>query len=266
VNSYLGRLGTWLAVLASIKGRRAVDRATLRRSFLAGLRNSRHDLDNWQNPELVGDAAVAVKGIGLFDIRGRSDDLYHVLPRREAAVLRFLDQRFRPGDTFVDAGANIGFFSIFAARKVGQSGKVIAVEMMPDTAAILRRHVALNGLDNVAVVEAALSDRAGEQVEAFVTPGHYGQATIIGDGRYGAPVTVKARTIDDVVGAQQVAVIKLDLEGAESLALAGATVTLAKATAVVFEQIGGDQRARHLLEQAGFRIRALDGNNLVAER
>lgn len=158
------------------------------------------------------------------------------------------------------------------ARKVGPSGQVIAVEMLPETANILRDHVMVNRLDHVNIVQMALSDCPAELVEATVTPGKFGQATMArADRRETAAAkraSVSTTTIDGVASATsgQIAVIKLDLEGAERLALRGASARLARTDAVIFEQLNGDNRARDLLENAGFALRALDGNNLVAQK
>jgi hypothetical protein len=59
--------------------------------------------------------------------------------------------------------------------------------------------------------------------------------------------------------------IKMDLEGAEPMAIAGAERILARTRFVIFEQLGGDAAAE-LLESKGFRLRTLDSTNVLAER
>ncbi len=61
----------------------------------------------------------------------------------------------------IDVGANVGYYALMAATRVGPSGRVIAYEPGPAPAARLRENVALNGLSNVTVVEAAVADRPG---------------------------------------------------------------------------------------------------------
>ncbi len=66
-----------------------------------------------------------------------------------------------PGMTFYDVGANVGFFSLLAARLVGPGGLVVAWEPVPESASALRRNVASNGFDNVIVDERAVSSQVG---------------------------------------------------------------------------------------------------------
>ena len=65
----------------------------------------------------------------------------------------------RPGDVFVDVGANIGYFSVLAASVVGDDGAVFAFEPDPDNFRLLRRNVALNGQQaSIVAVQAALAE------------------------------------------------------------------------------------------------------------
>src|SRR5436190_21304843 len=82
----------------------------------------------------------------------------------EPAVQAELVRVLRPGDVFYDVGANVGFLSLIAARIVGPDGHVYSFEPMPEIARAVGRNAALNGFDNVTVVEVALADLAGEAV------------------------------------------------------------------------------------------------------
>src|ERR1700722_172759 len=79
----------------------------------------------------------------------------------EPEVQRALQDFVEPGQVVYDVGANIGFFTLLLARLVGPRGRVFAFEPMPENAAALRHIVALNGLDNVTVVEKAMSSESG---------------------------------------------------------------------------------------------------------
>lgn len=220
------------------------------------------------DPVLLDDTQVEVAGVGKFNLRRRSDDLYIVLPSRESEVVAVLRERLGPGDTFVDAGANIGFFSILAAGLVGPSGKVIAIEMMPYMAAILRSHAALNQCSNIEVVETAVSDRGGDQVDAWVVEGRSGVTSIVsplvGDAQR---VPVRTRTLADILASEErVALMKLDLEKAELLALNGAGTALDRIETIVFEQLLGEGDAAKFLEARGFMVRAIGGSSFLAER
>src|ERR1700685_3926462 len=77
--------------------------------------------------------------------------------RVELAALKSL---LKPGDTFVDCGANLGLWTLAAAPLVGEQGKVIAFEANPDTVRRLREH-ARPGESWVKIHEAAVSDHPG---------------------------------------------------------------------------------------------------------
>jgi FkbM family methyltransferase len=250
-----------------VTGVTPVDAEILKRSSRQAWLHELHDLDHWHDPLLIEDAAVTVHGVGCFELRTATDDLYHVVPYREQQVFDEIRARLRSGDVFVDAGANIGVFTVLAGNIVGPAGKVIAIEMIPETAARLRRHVAMNQLSNVSIVERALSDRSGQQITASIPEGRFGQASIV-RGAEGRAVSVETTTLDEVLGKLEgpIAVLKVDLEGAEAKAFAGARLTLARTQAVIFEELGDSSDMTDLLSPAGFAIRHLDAHNLIAER
>jgi FkbM family methyltransferase len=266
--NYLRRLRNWRAVLREVKGVTPADEEIIRRSARVGKRNAMRSLDTWQDPVLVDDATVRLGGIGEFAVRGNSDDLFAILPSRERAVVAAFRRILQPGCLFVDAGANVGFFTLLGARLVGGEGRVIAIEMMPDTAARLRANVARNAATNVTIAECALSNRSGEEVRAVMPENQYARASIAETPAPGQrEVSVLTQTLDvlliDVPGT--IELIKMDLEGAEPMAIAGAERILARTRFVIFEQLGGDAAAE-LLESKGFRLRTLDSTNVLAER
>lgn len=267
--TYLGRLVVWQSVLFHMRGETERDRQILARSARAGpLRSLRH-LNVWQDPVLIDSANIAVADVGRFALRPFCDDLYHVLPTREPEVLAAIRETLREGDTFIDAGANIGFYSVIGANQVGPTGRVMAVEMMPDTVERLRMTLEMNGVsDRVSVLPFALSEHSGGEVIASVTAGKFGQASIVNEASPDARRTpVYAQALDDLSGPETVIrLIKLDLEGGELGALKGARKTLERTNAVIFEQLGRDGDVGRFLEASGFTLRTLDPNNWIAER
>src|SRR5208282_6099756 len=79
----------------------------------------------------------------------------------EPAKHTMIRRRLRPGMTFVDAGANRGYFTLQAARLVGSSGRVISIEPAPENYSYLQRSIELNGYTNTRALPIALSDRDG---------------------------------------------------------------------------------------------------------
>ena len=145
-----------------------------------------------------------------------------------------------PGGTFVDVGANLGWFSLLGASLVGPLGRVIAVEPNPINVALLRDSAKDNGFDNIDTLVLALAAKPG--AIALETDGSNGRITPI-DGPPAEPIeasfVVAARPFDDVLSAAAVTrvdAIKIDVEGAEPLVLKGAGDTITAAPT------GADQR------------------------
>jgi Protein-L-isoaspartate(D-aspartate) O-methyltransferase (PCMT) len=82
----------------------------------------------------------------------------------EPNLTSWLEGRLRPGDVFVDVGANVGYFTVLASRLVGESGRVVAIEPSPLANSVLRRNVSDNGGENVRVENVAVWDSSGEVV------------------------------------------------------------------------------------------------------
>jgi FkbM family methyltransferase len=136
--------------------------------------------------------------------------------------MRVWARLIRPGDWFVDVGANIGVYALWAAY---HGARVTALEPDPVAAARARENVALNRLP-IDVREAALADRPGR------VPFSTGLDTTNRIVRAGdeAVRTVAATTLDDVIAEDLAAAtvfLKIDVEGAEELVLAGAPRALA---------------------------------------
>ena len=141
----------------------------------------------------------------------------------------FLDGLLKPGMRVIDAGANEGAYTVFLASKVGPTGRVIAIEPSSRERERLQANIANNKLANVAVVPSALADRAGQASLKIAEAIHAGQNTIKEfvhtAVRSAGTEIVSTVTLDQLVAAErleEVDVIKLDIEGAEMLALAGA--------------------------------------------
>jgi FkbM family methyltransferase len=263
--SVTNRLIVWSQVATRISGQKAEDRAILVRAITWSPITVWHDLDRWQFPMVEHDCTVVSKGAGMFQVRAHTDDLFHVLPGQEPGVERAIRNALRTGDTFVDAGSNIGYYTIVASRLVGEKGQVIACEMMPITAEVLRQHVAINGAGNVTVVEGALADSEGQTITASFPLGKFGQASIARASE-GRTVTVQTRTLENILSdVPEVHMMKMDLEGAELGALRGLGDAILKVRAIVFENRDSPDVVQ-FLEDSGFSVRRIDGNNALAQR
>lgn len=141
-------------------------------------------------------------------------------------LLEFGHGLLRPGAVAFDIGSNQGVYACAFGRAVGPDGRVIAVEPIPHQVARIGENLALNGLRNVAIVEAAISDEVGT-AELDLSAGDTSASIVtgFGDDRIGVDTTtIDALVRDNALG--RVDFIKLDVEAAELMALSGADETL----------------------------------------
>lgn len=259
------RLAVWRNVSNRITGADEASRAILKRSVRRAVVTVWRDLDRWQFPMVDQDCTVNSLGAGQFKVRAGTDDLFHVLPGQEPAVEAAIRSALGPGAVFVDAGSNIGYYTITASKIVGPNGRVLACEMMPLTAAVLRAHVEMNAAGNVTVIEGALADVEGATLMASYPDGKFGQASIA-RGDQGSGVVVRTRTLDAILDqVPRVRIMKMDLEGAELGALRGLGPSISKVEAIVLENRDDSEVLRFLTDH-GFDVSRIDGNNVLAQR
>ena len=151
----------------------------------------------------------------------------------EPISTRLILELLKKGETFVDVGANIGFFSLVVARN-RPNVNVFAFEPNPKNYDVLRNNIAANHFTNVRAERLALSDASGtgalylhaSDMSASLTPGFQDE---LSSGRGSAPVELT--TIDayfESPSSPVPAVIKVDVEGYEAAVLRGAHATLRK--------------------------------------
>jgi FkbM family methyltransferase len=147
---------------------------------------------------------------------------------------RLLADLLGPGDSCIDVGAHIGWFTTLAAGLVGASGQVVACEPYPSNLILLQKNLDQNGCRNVRLVATALGSRLGT-LSLAAGAGDSGAVTALDwahDGRVEVPMT----TLDDISGdLGDIALIKMDVEGWEAQILAGAEETLARTRHVLIE-------------------------------
>jgi FkbM family methyltransferase len=147
----------------------------------------------------------------------------------------FLDKVLKPGMSFVDIGANEGLYTLFAARRVGRRGRVVAIEPSSRERTILDANVARNKLRNVMVVSQALADQAGI-AELQIAPERNGGHNTLGQFVYEGETAVArekvvVETLDGLrtrLKLERVDVVKIDVEGAELKVLRGGRSWLAE--------------------------------------
>jgi FkbM family methyltransferase len=136
----------------------------------------------------------------------------------------------RPGMTVLDLGAHVGYYSRFLSRLVGAKGKVYAFEASPENQAVLRRNLDSPRYNNVEVVPSAISDHEGT-MKLFVSPGHSNHSLIQGFTPADDVLEIPTVSVDGFAAQRGIPVIdfiKMDIEGAETMALNGMRETIRK--------------------------------------
>jgi len=141
----------------------------------------------------------------------------------EPFEVSIVQRLLRPGACFVDIGANIGLYSVIAAQAVGATGRVHAFEPGPRNFELLQRNIALNNFkDRVTAQEWAIGAESGS-CKLYLCEDNLGDHRIVtesNDGR--TAIDVPLRTLDEAIDPKvSVDLIKVDIQGAELLALLG---------------------------------------------
>ena len=167
------------------------------------------------------------------------------------------------GAVVYDIGANVGYYSLLAATLVGDEGWVYAFEPLPRNVAFLKRHVALNKLENVTVIEAAASQTSGEAYFDL------GASSAMGHLADSGEIRVTKVSLDEMLAEGALRppdYMKVDVEGAEYEVLQGARKLLEEHHPILF--LDTHQREAHepvieLLRELGYRFIILDGKSLL---
>jgi FkbM family methyltransferase len=189
-------------------------------------------------PRIVLD--LADHAIGLPILRGEY----------EVAEVQLARACLAPGDVAIDAGAHVGFFALQMAAVVGPRGHVYAFEPFEENAALLERGIRENGFeDRMTLERAALGAASG------ISPLYFAEETLNRGGAFTLPAgaaapaglqhrTVRTVRLDDYPGRRPVRLVKMDVEGAEPLVLAGAERLLREDRPAILAEVHAEQMRR----------------------
>jgi FkbM family methyltransferase len=215
-------------------------------------------------------------GVRLFvDLSDHVIGLNIVRGRYEAEEVQFARSVLRPGDTAVDVGAHIGFFTMLMAAAVGETGRVYAFEPFDANADLLERSLTENRFESRVVFQrAAVGAAAGSAtltfpMESLNSGGAYllrdGTAPLAGNQKKAVPLVA----LDALDIRRPVRFIKMDVEGAEPQVIRGAALILKQDRPVILSELHPTQLDRasgvtaddflDQLRALGYRAQAIDG-------
>lgn len=142
-------------------------------------------------------------------------------PERLLQHVERITAGLRPGDTFVDLGANVGVFSLYAAKAVGPEGCVLAIEPAPAMLERLRFNVSANGFRNVRVAPVAVGEARGEAA-LHTLPDAHGSSSLHEMPGSTPQTTVPVEPLLALLSAHgigRIDAMKADIEGYEDRAL-----------------------------------------------
>jgi len=194
-----------------------------------------------------------------------------VLGTHELDTQRAFELLVRPGMTFYDVGANVGFYCVIVGRLVGSAGRIIAFEPLDDNALWIEHNARLNGFANVEARREALGDKDGEA--SFLVSASSGWGKLAGVGappsRMVDDVTVRLRRLDSLVSESVILpphLIKIDIEGTEVDFLRGGGNTLRRCRPILVVDLHGTNApVAALLEELGYISIVLGSQQGVAD-
>lgn len=185
----------------------------------------------------------------------------------ETKVVEAICRLVQPGQVALDIGAHVGYFTLLLAKQVGPSGRVMAFEPNPRIFEILQENVTLNGYRNVTLDNTAVADRTGTgTLTLYRRLPLAGRDSTVPGAAPGAGIEVPMVRLDDYFAPPGVRVdfLKIDIEGAESLALDGMSGILQRDHPTLVIELHGvearaeDHAAFAKLRATGYRVSVLE--------
>jgi FkbM family methyltransferase len=226
----------------------------------------------WGASWVKGQDATILRGAGnglRFNVAGSHSAF--ILGTHEPEVQEILTSVLRPGMTYYDVGANVGFFAVIAARLLGPSGHVICFDPLPDNARQIEYNARLNGFANILVRCQALG--GSNRTDVFNTSNEptWGMLSTVGKmpEQASGQIKVDVRTMDSLCvpgGLPLPDVIQVDIEGAEAEFLEGAFETLSASRPVLLIELHGTNLAvTSVLDRLGYVYSVLDSSISVQD-
>lgn len=194
---------------------------------------------------------------GMWLLINVKHDKSFILGKREEKLVEALCHALHPGASFWDIGAYNGYYSLLCSKLVGPAGRVLAIEPVPENAQRVRAAVEKNQLNNIQVVEIAVSSSEG--ITAIKA---YGRTSItksrelmqgLAEDLIEVPTTTMAKLIERFGPPD---VVKIDVEGMEIDVLRGMDPVMREINSQIFIEFHSEEllsTARKMLSQYDFK-------------
>jgi len=215
---------------------------------------------------------------GEFEFDVRSDILrrYLIYGKYEPETISLIKQNLNANEDFIDVGANIGLFSIFASKLLDRKSSILAIEPTPNASNILTNNIKRNNLEGMILFfQGVVTDVEGtlelETIDGMEEYSSLGKIVQVNKGRR-VHIQVVSNTIDKLVKIYNVhpGLIKIDTEGAEFRVLSGAIETIKKYKPTIISELCDDylstmnntsQQVINLLRSLNYTVINLQTNN-----
>ena len=178
----------------------------------------------------------------------------------------------KKGDTVIDIGANIGYYTLLMAETVGSEGCVYAFEPEPNNYGLLTKNIKANNYSNIIPVQKALSDKDGS-IKVYCDERNFSGATFAKENlaiKSNNFTEVLTTSLDKCFVDSKIRLIKIDTQGAEGLIMAGAQSLLKNKNLIIFTEfwpyglrnMGTDPKELlRTLREYGYTIKLIDEKN-----
>lgn len=139
----------------------------------------------------------------------------------EPEVTNIIIEELKEGQTFMDIGANNGYYTVLASQIVGSQGRVYSIEPNPIAYNRLIKNIEINKLDNVSTYDFALSDSTGSTNLYLDSDDEDGLASLLNVSERNVLAKVNVKKFDEVFGNEIIHFVKMDVEGSEIAILRG---------------------------------------------
>lgn len=156
----------------------------------------------------------------------RCSNLQFALGSFEHELVKHLETEIKKSNIFYDIGAHVGYHTMIASLLVGNDGEVVAFEPLPRNLYYLKKHLEINNIDNVELIESAVSDESGY---TYLEPGDHPSTPHITEFKSNGNHKIRTYSLDDLINSKSINppdVMKIDVEGAELMVLKGSIYIL----------------------------------------